>query len=124
MVYYPEIRVLPKEATGAEKVVVFDHQVRNIEFSKHGGRNAREYVGAQRLYDKVWTAPRAGSLASSRSGGEIAASPRENKCVAADSRTDRIHTAGGCVTRPPHTRAFCGHPRRMPQNLRLVGEAT
>jgi hypothetical protein len=43
-VYYPEIEVLLKEATGAEKVVVFDHQVRNIELSKQGERNAREYV--------------------------------------------------------------------------------
>ena len=43
-VYYPEIEVLLKEATGAEKVVVFDHQVRNLELSKQGERNAREYV--------------------------------------------------------------------------------
>ena len=43
-VYYPEIEGLLKEATGAEKVVVFDHQVRNIELSKQGERNAREYV--------------------------------------------------------------------------------
>ena len=32
-VYYPEIEALLKETTGAEKVVVFDHQVRNIELS-------------------------------------------------------------------------------------------
>ena len=43
-VYYPEIEVLLKGATGAEKVVVFDHQVRNIELSKQGERNAREYL--------------------------------------------------------------------------------
>ena len=43
-VYYPEIEVLLKEATGAEKVVVFDHQVRDVELSKQGERNAREYV--------------------------------------------------------------------------------
>jgi hypothetical protein len=43
-VYYPEIEVLLKEATGAEKVVVFDHQVRNVELSKQAERNAREYV--------------------------------------------------------------------------------
>ena len=43
-VYYPEIEALLKEATGAEKVVVFDHQVRNIELSKQGERDAREYV--------------------------------------------------------------------------------
>jgi hypothetical protein len=43
-VYYPETEALLKEATGAEKVVVFDHQVRNIELSQQGERNAREYV--------------------------------------------------------------------------------
>jgi hypothetical protein len=43
-VYYPEIELLLKKATGAEKVVVFDHQVRNIQLSKQGEKNAREYV--------------------------------------------------------------------------------
>ena len=43
-VYYPEIEALLKEITGAEKVVVFDHQTRNIQLSKQGERNAREYV--------------------------------------------------------------------------------
>jgi hypothetical protein len=43
-VYYPEIEALLKQATGAEKVVVFDHQVRNIKLSKQGEKNAREYV--------------------------------------------------------------------------------
>jgi hypothetical protein len=42
--YYPEVEALLKEATGAEKVLVFDHQVRNIELSQQGQRNAREYV--------------------------------------------------------------------------------
>jgi hypothetical protein len=42
--YYPQIEVLLKEVTGAEKVVVFDHQVRNIELLKQGEKNAREYV--------------------------------------------------------------------------------
>jgi hypothetical protein len=43
-VYYPEIERLLKEETGAEKVIVFDHQVRNIQLSKQGEKNAREYV--------------------------------------------------------------------------------
>jgi len=43
-VYYPEVELLLKQATGAEKVVVFDHQVRNIQLSKQGEKNAREYV--------------------------------------------------------------------------------
>jgi hypothetical protein len=42
-VYYPEVERLLKEATGAEKVVIFDHQVRNIELAKRGEKNAREY---------------------------------------------------------------------------------
>jgi hypothetical protein len=42
-VYYPEVERLLKEATGAEKVVIFDHQVRNIALAKSGEKNAREY---------------------------------------------------------------------------------
>ena len=42
-VYYPEVERLLKEATGAEKVVIFDHQVRNIELAARGEKNAREY---------------------------------------------------------------------------------
>src|SRR5271163_2805838 len=42
-VYYPEVEQLLKEATGAEKVVVFDHQVRNLELARRGEKNAWEY---------------------------------------------------------------------------------
>jgi hypothetical protein len=42
-VYYPEVAQLLKEATGAEKVVIFDHQVRNLELARRGEKNAREY---------------------------------------------------------------------------------
>jgi hypothetical protein len=42
-VYYPEVESLLKAATGAEKVVIFDHQVRNIELAQRGEKNAREY---------------------------------------------------------------------------------
>jgi hypothetical protein len=41
--YYPEMERLLKEATGAEKVVVFDHQVRNLILAQRGEKNAREY---------------------------------------------------------------------------------
>jgi hypothetical protein len=41
--YYPEVERLLKEATGAEKVVIFDHQVRNLPLSQRGEKNAREY---------------------------------------------------------------------------------
>jgi hypothetical protein len=43
-VYYPEIEQLLKRATGAEKVVVFDHQVRNIQLFKRGEKQARDYA--------------------------------------------------------------------------------
>jgi hypothetical protein len=42
--YYPEIEALLKRATGAEKVVIFDHQVHNIEMSRRGEKDARDYV--------------------------------------------------------------------------------
>jgi hypothetical protein len=45
-VYYPEVEVLLKQTTGAQKVVIFDHQVRNIQLSQQGEKNAREYVWA------------------------------------------------------------------------------
>jgi hypothetical protein len=41
--YYPEIELLLTEATGAEKVVIFDHQVRNLPMAQRGEKNAREY---------------------------------------------------------------------------------
>ena len=43
-VYYPEVAELLKRATGAEKVVIFDHQVRNLPMSQRGERNARGYA--------------------------------------------------------------------------------
>jgi hypothetical protein len=41
--YYPEVERLLKETTGAEKVVIFDHQVRNLPLAQRGEKNAREY---------------------------------------------------------------------------------
>ena len=92
-VYYREIEALLKEATGAEKVVVFDHQVRNIEFSKQGEKDAREYVRTvlQRLHREVRTASRAGSSAGGGSGRRDCVIASRDQCLAADSRTDRIH---------------------------------
>jgi hypothetical protein len=42
--YYPEIDRLLKEATGASKVVIFDHQVRCLPMAQRGERGAREYA--------------------------------------------------------------------------------
>jgi hypothetical protein len=42
-VYYPEVERMLKEATGASKVVIFDHQVRNLPLAQRGEKNAREY---------------------------------------------------------------------------------
>ena len=43
-IYYPEVEALLKRATGVEKVVIFDHQVRNLPMSQRGERNARGYA--------------------------------------------------------------------------------
>ena len=43
-IYYSEIEQLLKEATGAEKVIVFDHQVRNIQLYRRGEKQARDYA--------------------------------------------------------------------------------
>ena len=43
-VYYSEVEQLLKKATGAEKVVVFDHQVRNIQLFRRGEKQARDYA--------------------------------------------------------------------------------
>jgi hypothetical protein len=42
-VYYPEIERLLKAATGASRVVIFDHQVRCLPLAERGERGAREY---------------------------------------------------------------------------------
>lgn len=41
-VYYPEVERLLKAATGAGKVVIFDHIVRNVAEAKPGANNVRE----------------------------------------------------------------------------------
>jgi len=43
-IYYSEIEQLLKEATGAEQVIVFDHQVRNIQLYRRGEKQARDYA--------------------------------------------------------------------------------
>ena len=43
-VYYPEVEQLLKAATGAAKVVIFDHQVRCLPMAQRGERSAREYA--------------------------------------------------------------------------------
>jgi hypothetical protein len=45
-VYYPEVERLLKDATGAVKVVIFDHQVRCLPLALRGEKNAREYARA------------------------------------------------------------------------------
>jgi hypothetical protein len=43
-VYYPEVERLLKNATGADKVVIFDHQVRCSYLAQRGEKNARGYA--------------------------------------------------------------------------------
>jgi hypothetical protein len=45
-VYYPEVERLLKAATGAAKIVIFDHQVRCLPMAQRGERGAREYAKA------------------------------------------------------------------------------
>jgi hypothetical protein len=45
-VYYPEIELLLKEGTGAEKVVVCDHQVRNTQLFRRGEKQARDHASS------------------------------------------------------------------------------
>lgn len=63
-VYYPEVEQLVKDLTGAEKVIVFDHNVRCGPMAKRGENSAREPVrvmhndytlksGPQRVRDLV-----------------------------------------------------------------------
>ncbi len=42
--YYPEIERLLKAATGASRVVIFDHQVRCLPMAQRGEKGAREYA--------------------------------------------------------------------------------
>ena len=44
-VYYPEVARLVKQATGAIKVHVFDHNVRNREMVKRGEKRVSEQIG-------------------------------------------------------------------------------
>lgn len=41
-VYYPEAEQLLKQLTGATRVIIFDHNVRNADFAKLGQNDARE----------------------------------------------------------------------------------
>jgi hypothetical protein len=43
-VYYPEVERLLKAATGAAKIVIFDHQVRCLPMAQRRERGAREYA--------------------------------------------------------------------------------
>ena len=57
-VYYPEIEQLLKQATGAEKIVVFDHQVRNIQLYRRGEKQARDYASTVHNDYTAKSAPR------------------------------------------------------------------
>jgi hypothetical protein len=57
-VYYPEVEQLLKDVTGAAKVVIFDHQVRNIQLFRRGEKHAREYASTVHNDYTVKSAPR------------------------------------------------------------------
>ena len=94
-VYYPEVEALLKRRTGAVRVVIFDHTVRNADKAARHEDNAREYgrlvhndyslrLGARRVRDHV--PDQAEELAS--------ASLRRDQRMASDSRPDPINPAG------------------------------
>src|SRR5262249_55474561 len=96
-VYYPEIERLLKDATGASRVVIFDHQVRCLPMAQRGEKGAREYgkvvhndytakSGPRRVRDHL-PAPEAEEALRHRFA--------DDQCVAADSRTNRVVTSGG-----------------------------
>jgi len=58
VIYYPEVVELLKEQTGAVKVVIFDHVVRNADKAKRGEGGAREYATAVHNDYSLNSAPR------------------------------------------------------------------
>ena len=57
-VYYPEVEELLKRRTGARRVVIFDHVVRNADKSRRNEDNAREYGKAVHNDYSLRSAPR------------------------------------------------------------------
>lgn len=57
-VYYPEVEALLKRRTGALRVVIFDHVVRNADKAKSHEDNAREYGRAVHNDYSLRSAPR------------------------------------------------------------------
>ena len=93
----PVPRRVDPEATGATRVLIFDHTVRRrvwggVDRSAGGAAPAR-HGRPQRLYDQV--RPATGPPSDGRGGGRIApASLRNRQCVAPDPRA-----AARCTTR-------------------------
>jgi hypothetical protein len=57
-VFYPEVEELLKKQTGADKVVIFDHVVRNADKAKRHEDGAREYAAAVHNDYSLNSAPR------------------------------------------------------------------
>src|SRR6202451_1259775 len=57
-VYYPEVERLLKRVTGAERVVVFDHIVRNPVLAERGEKGARAADECAQRYQLLVCAPR------------------------------------------------------------------
>jgi len=57
-VYYPEVEALLKRRTGAARVVIFDHVVRNADKARRKEDNAREYGKAVHNDYSLKSAPR------------------------------------------------------------------
>jgi hypothetical protein len=57
-IYYPEVEELLRRRTGAHRVVIFDHVVRNADKSRRNEDNAREYGKAVHNDYSLRSAPR------------------------------------------------------------------
>jgi hypothetical protein len=124
-VYYPEVEPLLKEATGASKVAIFDHQVRCLPMAQRGERGAREYG---KVVHNDYTAksgatacPRPSAASGSRGSAE--ASVCRDQRLAANSRTSRV-LAPGCMRCTIYrARRFCtvrsDLPRQSRRNLSI-----
>ena len=123
-VYYPEVERLLKRVTGAERVLIFDHIVRNPLLAERGekGRPRAVQDRAQRLQLQI----RAASRPRSSAGGSRPSAQESlgrNQRLARDSPPDR-KVAAGALRRPQperrgHSAGRSGLSRPCGRNLRL-----
>ena len=109
-VYYPECERLIKEYTGAARVHVFDHIVRNAARMAKGSQ-IKGYAGRVHNDYTAWSAPqRVRDLMGERGRGTAPAPLRRDQCLAADRRAAAA-LAAGAVRRADVVRGESGRLR-------------